>query len=160
MKRTASVLAAVVATVFMGCQESNMTGPSATPMHKTDPVSKAAPSGNNNVIILQTTVFDAGKGEQYSVTGQVKYGLTQLPIMSQELFDVVLDIQAKVKQLGSTERGWTVSNSSSEQVNLTRRTSASVDKWYFLRGGPNSLYLHIQFDVTATTVSVNSITFE
>jgi len=160
MKRTASILAAVAVTVLMGCQESNVTDPSATPMRETDPVSKAEPNGNSNIIILQATTDDAGKGEQYSVTGQVKYGLTQLPIMSQELFDVALDTQAKVTQLGSTERGWTVNNSSSERVNLTRRTSATVDKWYFLRGGPNSLYLHIQFDVTATTVSVNSITFE
>jgi len=160
MKRTASILAAVVATVLVGCQESNVTGPSATSMLETNPVSKAAPGNNSNIIILQATVADAGTNEQYSVTGQVKYGLTQLPIMSQELFDVALDIQAKVKQLGSTERGWTVNNSSSERVNLTRQTSAIVDKWYFLQGGPNSLYMHIRFDVTATTVSVNSISFE
>jgi len=160
MKRTASILAAVVATVLVGCQESNVTGPSATRMLETNPVSKAAPSGNSNIIILQATVGDADKGEQYSVTGQVKYDMTQLPIMSQELFDVVLDTQAKVELLGSGRSGWTVSNTSSERVNLTRQTSAIVDKWYFLRGGPNSLYLHVRFDVTATTVSVSSINIE
>ncbi|MEK9136740.1 MAG: hypothetical protein AAB393_06415, partial [Bacteroidota bacterium] len=105
MKRTASILAAVVATVLVGCQESNVTGPSATPMLETNAVSKAAPSNNSSILILEVTVVDAGTGEKYSVTGQVKYELTQRPIMSQELFDLVLDTQAKVKQLGPTERG-------------------------------------------------------
>jgi hypothetical protein len=80
--------------------------------------------------------------------------------MRQELFDLALETQAKVKQLGSRESGWTVSSNSSEQIDLTHQTSATVDKWYFLQGGPNSLYLHVRFDVTATTVSVNSISIE
>ena len=160
MKRTASILAAVVATVLVGCQESNVSGPSAASMNETNSVSKAASSNNSNIIILEATVVDAGTNEQYSVTGQVKYGLTQLPIMREDLFDVVLDTQAKVKQLGPTERGWTVNNNSSERVNLTGRTSATVDKWYFLQGGPNSRYLHVRFDVTATAVSVSSVSIE
>lgn len=160
MKRAASILAAVVATVLVGCQESNVTGPSAARMLETNPVSKAAPSNNSDIIILQATVVDAGTGEQYSVTGQVKFGLTQLPILSEELFDVVLDTQAKVKPLGSNRSGWTVSNNSSERVNLTRQTSANVDKWYFLQGGPSSLYLHVRFDVTTTTVFVSSISIQ
>ena len=160
MKRTASILAVVVVTALVGCQESNVTGPSATPMLETNPVSKAAASNNSGVIVLQATVVDAGKDEQYSVTGQVKYRLTQLPIMSQELFDLSLDTEAKVNRLGSREQGWTVNDNGIERVNLTHQTSATVDKWYFLQGGPSSLYLHVQFDVTATTVSVSSISLE
>ena len=160
MKRSMFVLAIVLMAIIIGCQESNVNGPSATPMLETNPVSKAAPSNNSGVIVLQATVINANTNEQYSITGEVKYGLTQLPIMSEELFDVALDTQAKVKQLGSTERGWTVNDNSSERVDLTRRTSATVDKWYFLQGGPHSLYLHVRFEVTATTVSVNSISIE
>lgn len=80
--------------------------------------------------------------------------------MSRELFDVVLDTQAKVVQLRSAERGWTVNNSNSEEVDLTRRTTATVDKWYFLQGGPGSLVLHVRFDVTRASVSVSSISIE
>jgi hypothetical protein len=80
--------------------------------------------------------------------------------MREELFDVALNTQAKVKQLGLNETGWTVSNTSSERINLTHQTSATVDKWYFLQGGPNSKHVHIRFDVTATRVSVNSISIE
>lgn len=160
MKRTASILAAIIAAALVGCQESNVTAPSATSLPGANPLSKAAPSSNSNIITLQSILFDAGKAGQYSVSGQVKYGLTQLPIMREELFDVELNTQAKVKQEGSLERGWTVNDKCSERVNLTYQTSARVDKWYFLQGGPNSLYLHVRFDVTATTVSVISISIE
>jgi hypothetical protein len=160
MKRLTGFLAAVVATSLMGCQESNFTGPSATAMRTPDAVSKSALSDNTDIIILQASINDANEGDQYSVTGRVKFGLTKLPIMSQELFDVVLDTEAKVKPLGSTPGGWAVSNNSLERVNLTYQTSGTVDKWYFLQGGPNSMYLHVRFDVTATTVSVNAISIE
>ncbi len=160
MKRTMFALTITLMVIIVGCQESNVNGPSATAVPQTGPLSKAVLGSNSNIIILEATVVDAGTNEQYSVSGQVKYGVTQLPIMREDLFDVVLDTQAKVKQLDPTERGWAVNNNSSERVNLTGRTSATVDKWYFLQGGPNSRYLHVRFDVTATTVSVSSVSIE
>lgn len=80
--------------------------------------------------------------------------------MSRELFDVVLDTQAKVERLRPAERGWSVNHRSSDEVDLTRRTTATVDKWYFLQGGPGSLVLHVRFDVTRASVTVSSISIE
>lgn len=160
MKRSVFLLAIIPAAIIVGCQDSNVNGPATAPVIQTGSLSKAVLSNRSNIIILQATVIDAGTGDQYSVTGQVKYGLTQLPIMREELFDIALDIQAKVKPLSSSTNGWTVNNTSSGRVTLTRQTSVTIDKWYFLRGGPNSRSLHIRFAVTATTVSVSSINIE
>lgn len=67
MKHAASILAAMVATVLAGCQESNVTDPSATLVSGTNSVSKAAASENSGVIALQATAIDANTNEQYSV---------------------------------------------------------------------------------------------
>ena len=50
MKRSMFILAIVLLAIIVGCQENNVNGPSATPMLETNPVPKAAPSNNSDII--------------------------------------------------------------------------------------------------------------
>lgn len=160
MKHSMFVFAIAIATIALGCQNSNTTGPSATTELQARQLSKHPAS--DNVIQLNTTIRNGVRKEQevYEVTGRVKFVLTQVPILRGDLFDLVLETDAKVSQLIPTQDSWTFGNTSIDRINLTLQTSATVDRWYFLRGGPNSLYLHIQFSVTTNSMSVISITIE
>jgi len=158
MTRSLYALAIVLTAITVGCHEGETSDPVGSSALGAGHPAKAATS--TNILILDPKFGgDRGDGE-YTVTGQVRYGLTQRPIMSRSLFDVVLGTQAKVTQAGSPEAVWTVNNTGSELVDLTNRTAGTVDKWYFLQGGPYSASLHIRFVVTETTVSLASVTVE
>jgi hypothetical protein len=80
--------------------------------------------------------------------------------LREDIFDLALDTEAKIKQLGEQGGSWSIVRATTQTVNLTGRTSAQVDEGYFIRGGPNSMDLHLQFSVSAANVSLAAVTIE
>jgi len=164
MKHAMFVLVAACAAMLFGCREGNPVGsPAQRVESSTEPassnrLSKAKPA-SDDVIEFRSTVTH-NSGESFAVEGRVKYTLTQRPILREDIFDLTLDTQAKINQVGKNGNSWRVGGRTMQAVDLTGRTSAQVDEWYFIQGGPSSMYLHLQFSVTATNVSLVGVTIE
>jgi hypothetical protein len=152
MKRSLFVLAVAAALVVVGC-DTQALEPTAQDAARNASLSKARAS--DNVIDVHLVVGDGSAS--YEVAGRIKYTLTQQPILSQELFDVVLDPELNVRAEGES---YPVNTRTFDTVNLTGRTSATFEQSYFLRGGPRSLDLHMQFEVTAAGVSLIAVMIE
>jgi hypothetical protein len=157
MKQVVFVLVAACAAIVIGCVESTPIGSTIEP-HSGNSLAKASPT-SDPVIEFRTVVGD-GSGDSYEIEGRVKYGLTQRPILSEEIFDLTLNTEAKVAQVGDSGNSFVVNEVRFEVVNLTGQSSALVDEVFFLRGGPRSLDLHLQFRMTAEGVSLVAVTIE
>jgi len=119
------------------------------------------PVSSDNIIVVNASI-DGGDARmsRYKVEGNVKYRLEQVPILSEELFDLTLRADIAVYEYGKGKNQFTVTNTTEQRVTLTRRASASVEQRYFLRGGPNSLSLILSFEVTVSGVTLKTIAIE
>jgi hypothetical protein len=148
MKRSPFVLlVAMVAVGTIGCHEDTTLEPSGTNL--SGGLAKAASS--ENVIILPATL--ATSAGVLDVVGTVKYAVTQSPILREELYDVSLSTDVLINALGFSR----ITSTSVDRVNLSGRASTQLEKYYFLRGGPLSTYLYLEFEISARRVTLTNM---
>jgi hypothetical protein len=145
MKRSLLLPAIVVLTTILGCRENNATSVVDQDM-KTAPIVEKGLLGENIIHVKWALDRDP---MPYEVLGRVKYQLIQLPILKEEVYDVSLETEVDVSQGKQT---WNVAGCSVDRVVLNGVNEEILDKYYFLRRGPLSIYLNLQFAVTATEV--------
>lgn len=139
---------AIVAILIGGCSDGQLTDPLGHDTAGNGDFQKRVADGGD-VIGVHTIIGDGSTA--YEVVGIVKYTLTQVPILSEELFDLMLKPEIGVHMKKET---YYVASGSNERVSLTRRSTLKLEKEYFLRGGPASINLNLQFEVSATSVSL------
>ncbi len=164
MKRTTSILAAVVATVLVGCQENSITDPVAVGASETLQLSKTQPV---NSLALNAILHEPGHlhNSFVEIAGAAAYQATVVPLdpippNPQYAIRLNLTSDATLRPYNSNGPVWSISGSSEEWAAMPEGGAAFVTRRYQIEGRSDGMLLTLKFRVTLTSVELNGMWLE
>jgi hypothetical protein len=168
MKRTASILAAVVATVLVGCQENSITDPVSVGASEALQLSKTQPV---NSLALHAILHQPGNVHNsfVEITGVVAYQTSVVPLdpippNPQYAVRLHLTANAEVRPYEPTVPPmlpvWHVSETSEDWVPIPESGATFVTKGYQIAGRIDGMLLKVKLQVTLTGVELSSMWLE
>jgi len=174
MKRAASILAVVVATVLIGCQDNSITDPTSNMPSNDNPLSRSVPE--NIILPIRTIPLNAILHEPGSVynsfveiTGSVAYQATlhpldPIPPSPQYALRLNLTANAEVRPYHPSVPPmlpvWHVSGTSDDWVPIPESGAAFLTKRCQIEGRSDGMLLNLRFRITLTSVELNSMWLE
>jgi hypothetical protein len=164
MKGTASILAAIVATVLAGCQENSIIDPIAMTASESPQPSKTQPV---KTITLNAVLREPGNvvNSFVEVAGQVGYIATVVPldpIPPNFQYAVRLNLtgDAVLRPYNSNGPVWSISGSSEEWGTIPESGTVFLTKRYRIEGRNDRMSLNLKFRITLTSIELNSMWLE
>ncbi|HCV44007.1 MAG TPA: hypothetical protein DGH68_11025 [Bacteroidetes bacterium] len=164
MKRTASILAILVAAFTIGCQDNTITDPIAATVLEDPLLSKAQPA---KPIALNAVLREPGNvvNSFVEVAGQIGYIATIVPLdpippNSQYAVRLNLTADALLRPHNSNGPVWSISGSSEEWGAIPESGTVFLTKRYRIEGRNDGMSLNLKFRITLTSVELNSMWLE
>jgi hypothetical protein len=164
MKGTASILAAMVATVLVGCQENSIMDPIAMTASESPQLSKTQPV---KTIALNAVLREPGNlvNSFVEVAGQVGYIATVVPLdpippNSQYAVRLNLTADALLRPYNSNGPVWSISGSSEDWAAIPESGTAFLTRRYQIEGRNDGMLLNLRFRMTLTSVELSSMWLE
>lgn len=164
MKRAASILAILVSSLIMGCQNSNImepvtaVAPEALQLSKTQPV---------NSLALNAVLREPGNilNSFVEITGVVAYQTTvvtldPIPPNPQHAVRLNLATDATLRPYNSNDPIWSISGSSEDWMPIPESGTAFLTKRYRIEGRSDGMSLNVRFRTTLTSIELTSMWLE
>lgn len=164
MRRTASILAAMVVTVLVGCQENSITDPIAVTASDGPQLSKTQPA---STLDLNAVLREPGNvvNSFIEVTGQVVYTTTLVPldpIPPNPQYAIRLNMTTDARLMPANSNGpvWSISGSSEDWAAIPESGTTFLTKRYQIEGRSDGMNLNLRFRITLASVELSSMWLE
>lgn len=164
MKQTASILAILVTSLIMGCQDGSITDPIAMTASEDPRLSKTQPV---KTLVLNAVLREPGNvfNSLVELAGQVGYTATvvlldPIPPNSQYAVRLNLTADAVLRPYNSNGPVWSISGSSEEWATIPESGSTFLTKRYQIEGRDDGMRLNLRFRITLTSVEINGMWLE
>jgi hypothetical protein len=162
MKYSIVTLGAAICAFAFGCQNQSVNDPVATDADAIHgAVAKAAPQEQDPSLITfdQKVVYtDSDEAQVMQAVGAIRFRIEQLPIMSDELYDVQISAKGALYPGNGDGAAWSFGGSSTDRIRILNGTKGvRFEKKFAVYGADVPTSVTMEFTVTEKTLSLDRI---
>jgi hypothetical protein len=161
MKHLLNTLAAAAAAFVLGCQDPSVTDPVATGYNAAGTtIAKPQPIVDQNQLEFNQEVLYTNGDRSRPVMqaiGKINFHINQVPILSDELFDVEITANGVLHPSNTDAFPWSFKGSSTDRIRILSGTKVQFEKNFLVYGADVPSVLTMRFTVTERTLALRTM---